>query len=460
MAIFGSSLIGFLIAVAILVTIHELGHYLAARWCGVRVVRFSVGFGPVLLRWTGRRSIFRGTEFAVSAIPLGGYVRMVDTRDPEFSAISGDAAAGAFNRQRLWRRSVIVAAGPLANFVLAALLYAFALAAPDRDLSAIVAKPDNGTPAYVAGLQGGDRIVRIDGRNTAHWGDVRWELLSHLFSEELNVVAERGGIERTLVLLRKDAAHGEQASPENVGARLAGWGLNFDQPAIIGTVRAGGRGEIAGLLSGDRIVAVNEQPVRQWSQFTRVIQSSVEKRTPLEIDRRGMRLRIDVTPRAEVVNGRPVGRLDVTAISPAQLGEGWIVERERSVSDALVAAMQRTTDATVLTVRVLWAMLTGDISLRQISGPLTMAEGAGQTLSQGAVSFTLFLAIVSISIGVLNLLPVPMLDGGQLLYHLLEAIKGAPLSERAEALGQRVGIGFVTALTALALYNDFLRIIS
>ena len=167
-----------------------------------------------------------------------------------------------------------------------------------------------------------------------------------------------------------------------------------------------------------------------------------------------------VNPRAELIAKVSVGRIDVGAISPLTLGDSWLTERQRSIPEAIVAAVQRTYDASVLTVRLLWGMLTGDISLRQISGPLTMAEGAGATLSQGAVAFTLFLAIVSISIGVLNLLPVPMLDGGQLLYHLFEALKGAPLSERAEAFGQRLGVGFVTALTALALYNDFLRILS
>ena len=167
-----------------------------------------------------------------------------------------------------------------------------------------------------------------------------------------------------------------------------------------------------------------------------------------------------VSPRAELVGNKRVGRIDVAAISPLKLGDGWLTERQRTVPEAIVGAVVRTYDASVLTVRLLWGMVTGDISLRQISGPLTMAEGAGVTLNQGAVAFTLFLAIVSISIGVLNLLPVPMLDGGQLLYHLFEALKGAPLSERAEAFGQRVGIGFVTALTALALYYDFLRILS
>ncbi len=457
MAVFGSSLLGFLLAVAILVTIHELGHYLAARWCGVAVVRFSVGFGPVLLRWVGRRSIFRGTEFAVSAIPLGGYVRMLDTRDPEFADVSDIEIRGAFNRQSLWRRSIIVAAGPMANFLLAILLYSAALSVPDRDLSSFLAAPEADTPAAVAGVHGGERILRINDRPVAHWGDVRWELLVNLFDDQLKLDVEDRGIERSYSLSRGLTGG---FGPDSVGARLGGWGLSFDQPAIVGTVRAGGPADVAGLRERDTVLAVNGVAIRQWNQLTRAIQQSPNLPLTMVVEQGGAKRDIVVTPRSDVSGARPVGRIDISAVNPSVLGEGWVIARQRKPVDAVSAAVERTIDATTLTVRVLWGMVVGDISLRQISGPLTMAEGAGVTLNQGAVSFALFLAIVSISIGVLNLLPVPMLDGGQLLYHLFEAIKGAPLSERAEALGQRVGIGFVTALTALALYNDFLRIIS
>ena len=457
MAVFGSSLLGFLLAVAILVTVHEMGHYLAARWCKVRVIRFSVGFGPVLLKWTGKRSIFAGTEFAISAIPLGGYVRMLDTRDPELSVATATDLSAAFNKQALWRRSVIVVAGPLANFILAAILYAFALSVPDRDLTAYVAKPEANTPAAIAGMRGGENIVRINDRAVAHWGDVRWALLTSLFDRDLKLDVEERGVERSFTLTRGESL---APSPDSVGLRISGWGLVFDQPAIIGTVKEGGPAATAGLKVGDQIVTVDGQPIRQWTQLTKVIQGAPGGQVKLAVSRQGTTQQIVVSPRAELVAKVSVGRIDVGAISPLQLGDSWVTERQRSIPEAIVAAVQRTYDASVLTVRLLWGMLTGDISLRQISGPLTMAEGAGVTLSQGAVAFTLFLAIVSISIGVLNLLPVPMLDGGQLLYHLFEALKGAPLSERAEAFGQRVGIGFVTALTALALYNDFLRIIS
>ncbi len=457
MSVFGSSLLGFLLAVAILVTVHEMGHYLAARWCKVKVIRFSVGFGPVLIKWTGKRSIFAGTEFAVSAIPLGGYVRMLDTRDPDLIDPRHVDTSAAFNKQSLWKRSVIVAAGPLANFILAAFLYALALSAPDRDLTAFVAKPEPNTPAAVAGMRGGENILRINDRAVAHWGDVRWALLTSLFDTELQLDVDERGVERSVTLTRGESA---AAASDSVGSRLSGWGLVFDQPAIIGTVKEGGPAAAAGLRTGDQIVAVDGQTIRQWTQLTKVVQAAPGGQVRLGVSRQGATQEIIVKPRAELIAKVSLGRIDVGAINPLTLGDSWVTDRQRSIPDATIAALQRTYDASVLTVRLLWGMLTGDISLRQISGPLTMAEGAGSTLSQGAVAFTLFLAIVSISIGVLNLLPVPMLDGGQLLYHLLEALKGAPLSERAEAFGQRVGIGFVTALTALALYNDFLRIIS
>jgi regulator of sigma E protease len=457
MTVLGSSLLGFLLAVAILVTIHELGHYLAARWCGVRVIRFSVGFGPVLLKWIGKRSIFSGTEFAISAIPLGGYVRMLDTRDPEFSATSANDLTAAFNKQALWKRSVIVAAGPFANFVLAALLYGFALAVPDRDLTAVVAMPEPNTPAAIAGFKGGERILRINDQSVAHWGDVRWELLVSLFDAELRVDVEERGRERSVTLIRAASGSGV---PDSVGTRLSGWGLVFDQPAIIGTVKSGGPAQRAGLQDGDQITSVDGAPIRQWTQLTQALQQNPGVPVKLGVSRTSFTQELVVNPRIDTVAGKSIARIDVGAISPLKLGDGWLTERQRSVPEAALAALRRTVDATALTFRLLWGMLTGEVSLRQISGPLTMAEGAGTTLNQGVVAFTLFLAIVSISIGVLNLLPVPMLDGGQLLYHLFEALKGAPLSERAEAFGQRVGIGFVTALTALALYNDFLRILS
>jgi regulator of sigma E protease len=259
------------------------------------------------------------------------------------------------------------------------------------------------------------------------------------------------------VLKRADATVGldQSANP-----RLVSWGLVFDQPAILGRVIDDGPAAKAGLRSGDQIVSVNGYAVRQWTDFTQAIQKRADVATSVRLMRGALETEVSVIPRKVEANGNSVGRIDVLPIDPTTLVEQWVVDPQRSVVSAVIEGTYRSVEATWLTVRALWGMITGEISLRQVSGPISMAEGAGATLKQGSGAFILFLAIVSVSIGVLNLLPVPMLDGGQLLYHFIEAIKGSPLSERAEALGQRIGIGFVTALTGLALYNDFLRMFS
>ncbi len=456
MSFFGSALIGFLLAVAILVTVHEFGHYLAARWLGVRVLRFSVGFGPVLLRWRGKRSIFKGDEFAVSAIPLGGYVRMLDTRDTDVGVLSPEAEREAFDRQVLWKRSVIVAAGPFANFLLAVLLYAVALAWPERALSPVVAAPRADTAASVAGLRGGELITQIAGREIYNWDDVRWQLLSHMFDDQLTLVVRDQGRERELILERAPRAAGEDPT----GRRLLGWGVGIFQPAVIGTVVADGPAARAGLQAGDRILSVDDRKVDEWFELTQLIQASANREVRLGVERSGATRTINVTPRAVKSGSREIGRLEVTPPNLFDEGSNALATDRRGFASAFAEGAVRSWEATALTVRVLWGMVSGEVSLRQVSGPLSMAEGAGVTLKQGVTAFLFFLAIVSISIGVLNLLPIPMLDGGQLLYHLFEAIKGSPPSERALIIGQRIGIGFVTSLTALALYNDFHRIFS
>jgi regulator of sigma E protease len=458
MSIFGSALIGFLIAVAILVTVHEFGHYLVARWCGVKVIRFSVGFGPVLLRWIGKRGLFKGDEFVVSAIPLGGYVRMLDTRDEEFPPKDASEAATAFDRQVLWKRSLIVAAGPLANFLLAILLYAAALAMPERSPAAVLGSPRAETAAAVADVRGGETVKQIAGRDVFNWDDVRWQLLVHMFDERLSMTLVDGGIERQVELTRS----AEGASGDVTAKRLTSWGIGIFQPAVIGSVVAGGPAAAAGLVANDRVVAVDGKRVNEWGELTQLIQAAPNRVLTLQVvrDAASPPLSISVRPKAVAVGERSIGRIDVTPANLLASKDTEIAEGKRGVGAAALEGVLRTLDATSLTARVLWGMVTGEVSLRQVSGPLSMAEGAGATLKQGFTAFLLFLAIVSISIGVLNLLPVPMLDGGQLLYHLYEAIKGSPPSERALVFGQRIGIGFVTSLTALALYNDFHRIFS
>jgi regulator of sigma E protease len=456
MSIFSSAILGFLLAVAILVTVHEFGHYLVARWCGVKVIRFSVGFGPVLLRWIGKRSVFTGSEFAISAIPLGGYVRMLDTRDEEFPPKNEAEAAQAFDRQKLWKRSLIVAAGPLANFLLALLLYGAALSMPERSLTTVLASPRAETAAAAAGLRGGETIVRIAGREMLSWDDVRWQLLAHMFDDTLSMSVVSSGIEREVQLQRAPLASNEDPT----GRRVVGWGLGVFVPPVIGNVVANGPAAQAGLQANDRIIAVEGKRVNEWVEFTQYIQAAAGRSVELDVKRDASNIKLSVTPKSVAVGDKTVGRIEVTPINLLESKDAEATTYQRGFGAAFVEGMYRSLEATQLTVRVLWGMVIGEVSLRQVSGPLSMAEGAGATLKQGLTAFLFFLAIVSISIGVLNLLPIPMLDGGQLLYHLYEAIKGSPPSERALILGQRIGIGFVTSLTALALYNDFHRIFS
>jgi regulator of sigma E protease len=456
MSIFGSAIIGFLLAIAILVTVHEFGHYLVARWCGVKVLRFSIGFGPVLLRWMGKRSVFKGSEFAISAIPLGGYVRMLDTRDEEFPPKNEAEASQAFDKQVLWKRSAIVAAGPLANFLLAIVLYGAALSMPERSLVPVIGAPRVETAAAAAGLRGGETIREINGREIYNWDDVRWQLLAHMFDDKLSMKVVSGGIERDIELQRAPLA----ANEDPTGKRLLAWGVGIYQPPVVGKVVENGPAALAGLRTNDRIVAIDGKRIGEWFDATQMIQAAPGRALEFELVRNGAATKLSVTPKAVVVGERTVGRIEVMPISLYEVADAEFADKRRGYGAAFVEGVYRTVEATRLTVRVLWGMLTGEVSLRQVSGPITMAEGAGATLKQGSNAFLLFLAIVSISIGVLNLLPVPMLDGGQLLYHLWEAIKGSPPSERALIVGQRIGIGFVTSLTALALYNDFLRIFS
>jgi regulator of sigma E protease len=266
-----------------------------------------------------------------------------------------------------------------------------------------------------------------------------------------------GGIEREVELSRSVSGEGDLTAK-----RLVGWGIGIFQPSVIGTVVAGGPAAAAGLLANDRIVAVDGKRVNEWGELTELIRAAPGRHLELDVVRgtSSVPIKISVQPKPFAANGTTIGRIDVTPVKLLANSDADLSTNKRGIVAASIEGVHRTIEATTLTGRVLWGMVTGEVSLRQVSGPLSMAEGAGATLKQGSTAFLLFLAIVSISIGVLNLLPVPMLDGGQLLYHLYEAIKGSPPSERALIFGQRIGIGFVSSLTALALYNDFHRIFS
>ncbi|KDC97937.1 RIP metalloprotease RseP [Bordetella bronchiseptica MBORD675] len=401
------TLLAFVVALGTLITFHELGHYWIARLCGVRVLRFSVGFGRVLARRTDRH----GTEWAISAIPLGGYVKMQD--DPPAGASAAEAAR-SFNAQPVGRRIAIVAAGPLFNLFLAVVLYAGLNLAGTEVPAPVVGQPAAGTPAAQAGLMAGDRIEAVQGRAVDSWNDARWRLLDVLSSQGEAQLEVRGpgGTARGLVL---QVPGGNRLDPAD-GDPLAETGLRLAQPKpVVREVIAGGAGEQAGLRGGDLIVAAGQAADLDAGALVALIQRHAGQPLTLTVQRGADRLTLTVVPRAESVQGQEVGRIGV------QLGGDIpMVTVRYGVIDSVWRGAQRTWDTAWLSLRMMGRMVLGEVSWRNISGPVTIADYAGQTARIGLEAYIAYLALISISLGVLNLLPIPMLDGGHLLYYLVE----------------------------------------
>ncbi|GAB1579410.1 RIP metalloprotease RseP [Bordetella petrii] len=438
------TLLAFIVALGILITFHELGHYWVARLCGVRVLRFSVGFGRVLLRRVDRQ----GTEWAVSAIPLGGYVKMQD--DPPPGAPPA-LAAQSFNTQPVGRRIAIVAAGPLFNLALAVMLYAGLNLAGTEEPAAVIAAPVAGTPAEQAGFRAGDRLLAIDGREVASWNDARWRLLDVLSAggqAEIEVRTADGGTNRLALQVPGNRMDPAQGDP------LADTGLRMAPPKpIVREVIAGGAGEQAGLREGDRIVAVGATAEPDTAELVRIIQQHPGQPLSLALLRDGARVSLTVVPRPETAQGQAIGRIGV------QLGGDLpMVTVRYGVFESIWRATVRTWDTAWLSLRMMGRMVIGEVSWRNISGPVTIADYAGQTARIGIAAYIAYLALISISLGVLNLLPIPMLDGGHLLYYLVEIVRGSPPPDRWIDIGQRAGIGLLAGLMGLALFNDFARL--
>lgn len=439
------TLLAFAVALGILITFHELGHYWAARLCGVRVLRFSVGFGKVLLRRVDRH----GTEWAVSAIPLGGYVKMQD--DPPPGAPAAEAAR-AFNPQPMGKRILIVAAGPVFNLILAVFLYAGLNLAGVEEPAAFLARPAAGTAAAHAGLEGGDRILSIDGEPVVSWNDARWQLMDHISSGgrvQIGVRSPQGATHERELTLGESSLDPAQGDP----LALAGLRLQEPRPVVRGVV-AGSAGEQAGLRAGDVILAVDGQPAGDVSSVVQAVQRQAGRAVPLLVRRDGADVTLTVTPRAErIENGETVGRIGV------QLGGDIpMVTVRYGPMDSLWQGVTRTADTAWFSLRMLGRMVTGAVSWRNISGPVTIADYAGQTARVGLAAYIAYLALISISLGVLNLLPIPMLDGGHLLYYLIEIVRGSPPPSRWLDIGQRAGLGLLAGLMGLALFNDFARL--
>jgi regulator of sigma E protease len=444
------TLLAFLTAIAILVVWHELGHYLAARWCGVKVLRFSVGFGRPLFT---KRSAKTGTQWSVSAIPLGGYVAMLDEREAD-SAIPPEELKYAFNRQSLPRRAFIVAAGPIANFLLALLLYWGLAVFGTQEPAPIVDRAPADSLLAKSGFVEPMRVLAIDDEPVRSMSDASWKMTEAALSRsqvDIRVTGWEGRATDTGSLISVDFSGLNKSELEGNFLATLGWRLAMPPPRI-NEVMPDSAASRAGLQAGDLIVTAASVTNPTVVQLIEIVRASAEKPVPITVQRGSSKLQLEVTPSRSGGGDKGV-----------KIGVGFVpierVEVQYGVLDAVGVALVKTWDITALTLKMLGQIVMGQASLSNLSGPLTIADAAGKTASIGLAAYVTFLALVSVGLGVLNLLPVPMLDGGHLLYYAAEGVTGRPLSEGVMAWGQRIGIFLLGALMAIALTNDFIRLL-
>ncbi len=447
--------IWFLVAVSLLVTVHEYGHYWVARRLGFKVLRFSVGFGrPLFSRVAGPDR----TEYVFAAIPLGGYVKLLDERE---GPVPSAELERAFTRKPPWQRILVLLAGPAFNIAFAILLlWAVLWWSGSPEIRAVVGPVASGSLMDRAGLRAGDEITFLDGERVAGRSDVVLGLIDAMSgsgSVAIGVVGEDGR-SRTIGL-RVDDPDVRRALTDPA-AFSRGMGFRFwepPRPALVGRVSAGGPAERAGLRAGDRILAVDGVPVADFPALVEAISALPGREVLIEYEREGAVARLRLTTESDQVEGRAVGRIRVENPPPAPLPESMIVNRSFGPVEALGVATVRAWDMTVLQAKMLWRMLMGQVSVKNLSGPISIAEYAGESARGGLTSFVGFLVLISLSLGFLNLLPIPILDGGQILFQLAEWVKGSPLSERAQVVGQQVGIALLLMLMGVALFNDVAR---
>ena len=450
------TLIAFFVALGVLIIVHELGHYWVARWCGVKVLRFSVGMGRIVY---SRRFGPDQTEWALSILPFGGYVKMLDAREQDLSKLPPEELRREFTRQSVWKRIAIVAAGPFANFVLAIVLfaglYSYGIPEPTARLRAVPEK----TAAYQAGLRGGELITAVNGEPIRLWSDLRWKLMqlavegkqARLEVQRPNPAPSGGTVTDT-----RNLSLDSLTTADLEGDFLGKLGMDLARPRpVLGRIIADGPAMRAGLQDGDLILDVNGTPIGDGLAFVELVRSSPGKPLLIHGMRGGREFSVSVTPEAYSKNGQVIGRIG----TEVPLAPEMTIASDPPLA-AVGKAVKKTWETSTLTLKMLGKMIVGEVSWRNVTGPITIADYAGQTARIGMISYLSFIAFISISLGVMNLLPIPVLDGGLLLYYALEVLTGRAIPERFGELAQRAGVGILMTLMAVAVFNDIIRLMS
>ncbi len=446
------TVVAFLVAIGILVAIHEYGHFWVAKKLGVKVLRFSIGMGkPLWKKKFGKDD----TEFVLAVFPIGGYVSMLNEQEGE---VDESEKHRAFNRQPIWKRSLIVLAGPAFNFLFAFIIYWGIAVWGVTGPKAVISQLEPDSIAAQAGLVRDLEIISVEGWRTPTWSAVFQEMLPGVVSRSsVNLRAIDGsGIIQDYVLdfssLNIDRVMRHPRPFDALGIYLT------NLPAVVGEVVKASPAETAGLQPGDRLISFGEKNINHWSQIGRYLEDKANKKTKLLIERDGERINLIITPREVVYEGRKYGQIGIAPNPDLITSTFEKVDNQFGLFEAVGYSLHRTWVVSYVTLRAVGLIITGEMSISNISGPVTIAVVAGKSASIGPVQFILFLALVSISLGILNLLPIPILDGGHLFYYIIEAIKGSPVSETVEAIGQRIGIAMLVMLMLIAFYNDIVRL--
>lgn len=453
------TIIAFVVTLGILISIHEYGHFQVARWCGVKVLRFSIGFGrPLFSRRFGKDQ----TEFILAAFPLGGYVKMLDEREIQEgrAPVLAQDLPRAFNRQTVWKRIAIVLAGPFANLLLAILIYWTLFMHGITGMKPILGEVPESSAASQASMKAGELIQKVAGTPVATWQDVRWIILQHaLNSPSVTVEAKSGENEVHLHNLPLNDLNEDDFEKDFLG-KIGLKPYQPDVPARIGEIVADSAAEKAGLKAGDQVLKAGNAEISQWDELVKIVRKHPEQSLDLLVRRGDIEINVPVTPDVVEEDGQRIGRIGAAYHLEQSEIDRLLIDVRYPPLTAFSKAVARTWDTSLFSLRMFGNMLIGNASLKSISGPVTIASYAGQSAHIGWKSFLSFLALVSISLGVLNLLPIPVLDGGHLLYYMVEIFKGGPVSDKAMEIGQRIGLGLLGLLMAIAVYNDINRLIT